>query len=183
MLNRAVGGAFGYTTDIGGYLDRFNPPADLELFTRWSERAALTPYFRVHESQTSGTRMPWSYDEPTYARWLALARLHDRAVALIRRRWREGAAHGRAADAAAVARRARGARRAPRGPEPAARRRRPRRAGRDPRRDAALRRVPPRLLGAAGRARPPAPPRPARATVDAPVGRLPYFFRCGERPF
>jgi alpha-glucosidase (family GH31 glycosyl hydrolase) len=90
MLNRAVGGAFGYSTDIGGYLDRFNPPADEELWTRWHEWAALTPYFRLHNSQTSGTRMPWSFGDAAYARWDALARLHERAVPYIRRLWEEG---------------------------------------------------------------------------------------------
>jgi hypothetical protein len=90
MLNRAVGGAFGYSTDIGGYLDRFNPPADEELWTRWHEWAALTPYFRLHNSQTSGTRMPWHFGDAGYARWEALARLHERAVPYIRSLWEAG---------------------------------------------------------------------------------------------
>jgi alpha-glucosidase (family GH31 glycosyl hydrolase) len=90
MLNRAVGGAFGYSTDIGGYLDRFNPPADEELWTRWHEWSALTPYFRVHNSQTTGTRMPWSFGDAGYARWEALARLHERAIPYIRRLWDQG---------------------------------------------------------------------------------------------
>ncbi len=90
MLNRAVGGAFGYTTDIGGYLDRFNPPADEELWTRWHEWAALTPFFRIHNSQTTGTRMPWSFGDEAYARWESIARLHERAIPLVRRLWEEG---------------------------------------------------------------------------------------------
>jgi alpha-glucosidase (family GH31 glycosyl hydrolase) len=90
MLNRAVGGAFGYSTDIGGYLDRFNPPPDEELWTRWHEWAALSPFFRLHNSQTSGTRMPWHFGDAGYARWERLAQLHERAVPLIRRLWAEG---------------------------------------------------------------------------------------------
>jgi alpha-D-xyloside xylohydrolase len=90
MLNRAVGGAFGFTTDIGGYTDLLTGPANAELFTRWSEWSALTPYFRVHNSGASGTRTPWSYGQTPYRRWLSLARLHDRALPLIRRLWRAG---------------------------------------------------------------------------------------------
>ena len=89
MLNRAVGGAYGFTTDIGGYIDLTDGPPDAELFTRWSEWAALTPYFRVHNSAIGGTRMPWAYGEPTLQRWKALAALHRRAVPLMRRLWRE----------------------------------------------------------------------------------------------
>ena len=65
MLNRAVGGAPGFTTDIGGYA-QFTPEQPVmpatspELFTRWAQAAALTPFFRVHNSGLSGVRMPWS---------------------------------------------------------------------------------------------------------------------------
>ena len=90
MLNRAAGGAFGYTTDIGGYIDFTDGPADAELFTRWSEWAALTPYFRVHNSAVAGTRMPWSYGRATLARWKAMAAVHQRAVPYMRRLWQEG---------------------------------------------------------------------------------------------
>jgi len=90
MLNRAVGGAFGYTTDIGGYLDLFTGPPDEELWTRWHEWAALTPFFRLHNSQRTGTRMPWFFGDAAFARWLSLARLHERAIPLVRRLWAEG---------------------------------------------------------------------------------------------
>jgi alpha-D-xyloside xylohydrolase len=90
MLNRAAGGAFGYSTDIGGYLDLFTGPPSEELWSRWLEWSALTPHFRLHNSQRTGTRMPWSFGEAGYARWLAMARLHQRAVPLIRRLWRAG---------------------------------------------------------------------------------------------
>lgn len=90
MLNRAVGGSFGYTTAIGGYADLLDGPPDDELFTRWSEWAALTPFFRVHNSANAGTRRPWDFTPATYARWLALARLHARAVQLMRRLWVAG---------------------------------------------------------------------------------------------
>ena len=88
LLNRAVGGVYGYTTDIAGYVDQLTGPADAELFTRWTQFAALTPFMRVHNSVASGTRMPWDYDEATYRRWVAAVRLHRRAIPLVRRRWR-----------------------------------------------------------------------------------------------
>jgi alpha-D-xyloside xylohydrolase len=181
MLNRAVGGAFGYSTDIGGYLDRFNPPADEELWTRWHEWAALTPYFRVHNSQTSGTRMPWSFGDAGYARWEALARLHERAVPLIRRLWEEGRRTGVPPTQPMwlafpkTPGRARSSSSGCSAPTSSSRR-------------------------SSTRARPPGPvyfPRgcwehpetgqrftgPGTRPVDAPLGRLPYFFACGKRPF
>jgi alpha-glucosidase (family GH31 glycosyl hydrolase) len=182
MLNRAIGGAFGYSTDIGGYLDRFNPPPDEELWTRWHEWAALSPFFRLHNSQTTGTRMPWSFGDAAYARWVRLARLHERAVPLIRRLWREGRRTGMpptrplwlAAPEAPGARTeaqqwllGRDVLVAP-VVEPGARTRRvsfP--AGCWQQQGAGGRRV----RG------------PARATVPAPLGTLPHFVRCGTRPF
>src|SRR5205085_11095261 len=51
MLNRAVGGAYGYTTDIGGYFDVYTPkPTTKELLLRWAELAVFTPFFRLHGS-------------------------------------------------------------------------------------------------------------------------------------
>lgn len=94
MLNRAVGGAFGYDTDIGGYIDLLTGPTDAELFTRWSQWAALTPYFRVHNDAQNGVRMPWDYSKRIYRHWLAMARLHRRALPLVRRAWRAGRRNG-----------------------------------------------------------------------------------------
>lgn len=90
MLNRAVGGAFGFTTDIGGYIDTLTGPPSEELYDRWTEWAALTPYFRVHNSSVNGVRMPWAYGDATLARWKAMAELHERALPLIRALWRKG---------------------------------------------------------------------------------------------
>ncbi len=93
MLNRAVGGAPGFTTDIGGYA-QFTPEQPVmpatspELFTRWAQASALTPFFRVHNSGLSGVRMPWSYGPATRRAWAAMARLHRLAEPLILRLWR-----------------------------------------------------------------------------------------------
>lgn len=82
MLSRAVGGAWGFSTDIGGYLG----DTPKELFYRWTQWAALSPYFRLHNSSSNGTRQPWFYDEgPTVAMFKRYADLHERAVPLIKR--------------------------------------------------------------------------------------------------
>jgi alpha-D-xyloside xylohydrolase len=95
MLNRAVGGAFGYMTDIGGYFD-LGPyqPTTKELFIRWAAWAALSPNFRLHGSVGAGTHTPWSYDDETVQIYNALSRLHLRANDLILRLWREGVRTG-----------------------------------------------------------------------------------------
>ena len=89
MLNRAIGGAYGFSTDIGGYFD-VGPYAATtkELFLRWAEWAALSPLFRLHGSVLAGTHTPWSYDAQTVRVYKALTALHMRARALILARWR-----------------------------------------------------------------------------------------------
>lgn len=94
MLNRGVGGAYGYTTDIGGYLDETTGSPTKELFIRWSQFAALSPIFRVHNSSTTGTRMPWSYDAETEAIWTQMAQLHIKAKPLILRLWKDAQTTG-----------------------------------------------------------------------------------------
>jgi sulfoquinovosidase len=89
MLNRAVGGAFGYTTDIGGYFDVGPFPATTkELFVRWAEWAALSPFFRLHGSVLAGTHMPWTFDAQTLKLFKSMATLHRRARPLLARLWR-----------------------------------------------------------------------------------------------
>jgi alpha-glucosidase (family GH31 glycosyl hydrolase) len=87
MLNRAIGGAYGFTTDIGGFYDVPYGPTDRELFSRWAEWAALSPFFRIHGSVAAGTHTPWSYDAATLRIYKRLARLHRRAEPLTRRLW------------------------------------------------------------------------------------------------
>ncbi|MFL5846597.1 MAG: TIM-barrel domain-containing protein [Solirubrobacteraceae bacterium] len=91
MLNRAIGGAFGFTTDIGGFFDvgPYQPTSE-ELFVRWTEWAALSPFFRVHGSVGAGTHTPWSYGAATLRTFKRYAALHRRAVPLIRRLWARG---------------------------------------------------------------------------------------------
>jgi alpha-glucosidase len=89
MLNRAIGGAYGFTADIGGYFD-VGPyqPTTNELFVRWAEWAALSPLFRLHGSLNAGVHTPWSYGHQTLQVYKRLSRLHLRARPLILRLWR-----------------------------------------------------------------------------------------------
>jgi alpha-D-xyloside xylohydrolase len=180
MLNRAVGGAFGYTTDIGGYIDTFTGPPSRELYGRWSEWAALTPYFRVHNAATTGVRMPWDYDEATLERWNRMADLHKRALPLIRSLWRKGRRTGvpvtrplwlAAPEAPAFGRDQQWML----GPNvlvaPVVRAGEASRAVALPRGCWAYQPTGRRFKG------------PGAVTVPAELGTLPHFFRCGTRPF
>jgi len=94
MLNRAIGGAYGFATDIGGYYDYTTPPTTKELFLRWAEWAALSPIFRLHGSGRSGTHTPWSYDAQTVQVYRELSLLHERAAPLIMALWRQAQTSG-----------------------------------------------------------------------------------------
>jgi alpha-glucosidase (family GH31 glycosyl hydrolase) len=103
MLNRAVGGAYGFGTDIGGYLDFYNQnegreeslvrPTDRELFIRWAEWAALSPVFRLHGAVVDEEHTPWSYPH-TVAFYRALSKLHLSAEGLIEQLWQEADSTG-----------------------------------------------------------------------------------------
>ena len=93
MLNRALTGAVGFTTDIGGYSQfrteqPFIPPTGEELFTRWAQAAVFTPFFRVHNSGLSGARMPWDFSTDAQSTWKKMVVLHNRSRPLIRRLWK-----------------------------------------------------------------------------------------------
>jgi alpha-glucosidase (family GH31 glycosyl hydrolase) len=89
MLSRAIGGAYGYSTDIGGYFDIGPYQATTkELFLRWAQWAALSPLFRLHGSILAGTHAPWTFDAQTVQIYKRLISLHLAARPLIRRLWR-----------------------------------------------------------------------------------------------
>ena len=94
MLNRGITGAYGFGTDIGGYFDVGRTPTTKELFLRWAEWAALTPIFRLHGSVAAGTHAPWTYDAQTVRIYRRLSRLHVAAAPLIARLWRVAARTG-----------------------------------------------------------------------------------------
>ncbi|MCQ8895008.1 hypothetical protein NQT62_00980 [Limnobacter humi] len=94
MLSRSATGSYGFNTDIGGYFDYHTGAPDAELFTRWSFWAALSPVFRVHNSSSNGVRMPWFYGDTTLAHWTKAAKLHAAASPLIMRLWQEAQTTG-----------------------------------------------------------------------------------------
>ncbi len=88
MLNRAIGGAYGFGTDIGGYYDLGVPPTSKELFQRWAEWAALTPVFRLHGA-IQHEHTPWAQGIRSVNVYRQLSELHISAQPLISRLWRE----------------------------------------------------------------------------------------------
>ncbi len=182
MLNRAIGGAFGYDTDIGGYFD-LGPyqPTTKELFVRWAEWAALTPIFRLHGSVSAGVHAPWTFDQQTVSLYNALSRLHLSARPLILRLWGLAVATGAPITRPLYL--------AYPGDPQAARQDEEWLLGPD------VLVAPVVTEGASSRSvyfpagcwRSPASgqqvrgPRPE--TIAAGLGQLPFFFRCGTRPF
>jgi sulfoquinovosidase len=88
LLNRGLGGAYGYATDIGGYIDTFGRP-DAELLQRWAELGSLLPVNRLHGSPVNGTHMPWEYGDEAVERYRGTIELNLRARPLIRELWQE----------------------------------------------------------------------------------------------
>ena len=86
MLNRAIGGAYGYSTDIGGYYFDETGATTRELFVRWAEWAALSPIFRLHGGLLV-EHTPWGLHATSI--YKLLSRLHVSAESLIRTLWQQ----------------------------------------------------------------------------------------------
>ncbi|WP_372633921.1 TIM-barrel domain-containing protein [Alcanivorax jadensis] len=94
MLNRSVGGAYGFVTEIGGYIDTFGS-VDSELLIRWANHASLMPVFRQHGGPVNGTPMPWRFDDPEVVEhYRAAMNRHIAAQPLIYHLWQEALATG-----------------------------------------------------------------------------------------
>lgn len=61
MLGIGLSGIPYTGSDIGG----FSGHPSAELFTRWFQMAAFTPFFRGHSATSTPRREPWVYGEPT----------------------------------------------------------------------------------------------------------------------
>ena len=93
LLNRSIGGAYGFVTEIGGFIDVAGRPSK-ELLIRWSHHASLMPVHRLHGGPINGTHMPWRYDAETVAEYRRSAERHIAAQPLILQLWREAEATG-----------------------------------------------------------------------------------------
>ena len=89
MLNRGVGGAYGFVSEIGGYIDLFGRISP-ELLIRWANHASLMPVFRQHGGPLNGTPMPWRFDDPDVVdQYRRAMQRHIAAQPLIYELWQE----------------------------------------------------------------------------------------------
>jgi alpha-glucosidase (family GH31 glycosyl hydrolase) len=97
MLNRGIGGAYGYANHVAGYFDYANPGFGVpkETFLRWAQWASLSPVFLLHNGLVAGTTYSWSYDDPEAVRiYNQAANLHLRASGYIRGLWEQAQVSG-----------------------------------------------------------------------------------------
>lgn len=93
MLNRSVGGAYGFVSEIGGYIDTAGR-IEKELLIRWAQLASLSPVHRLHGGPVNGTHMPWRFDDEAVAEYRRTAERHIAAQPLIMDLWREAVQTG-----------------------------------------------------------------------------------------
>ncbi len=93
MLNRAIGGAYGYGTDIGGYYDLGRRPTKRELFLRWTQWAALSPVFRLHGAVVE-EHAPWVKRIDAVSAYTQFSELHISARPLILALWKQASETG-----------------------------------------------------------------------------------------
>ena len=75
MLNRAIGGAYGYGSDIGGYYDLFTPSDSRRAVRALGRVGALTPVFRVHGATPASSLAPRRLNSTGL--WRRLSALHQ----------------------------------------------------------------------------------------------------------
>src|SRR5262249_42588656 len=63
LLNLGVSGVPFCGSDVGGFLENCSP----ELFARWFQFAAFTPFFRNHSNLGTTDQEPWSFGRPVEA--------------------------------------------------------------------------------------------------------------------
>lgn len=88
MLNRAIGGAYGFVSEIGGYID-VSGSADTELLVRWAQLGSMSPVHRLHGGPVNGTHMPWRVSDQAVTEYKRTARRHRAAQPMIMNLWRE----------------------------------------------------------------------------------------------
>ena len=78
MINVSMAGVPVHGSDIGGWHDIVSPPTDKELFLRWAELGAYSPWMRAHGGFLHPVREPWRFDEETVTIYRRLAEDHTR---------------------------------------------------------------------------------------------------------
>jgi alpha-glucosidase len=74
MLNLGLSGQPFVTHDIAGFS---GGPSDKELYLRWTELGALSPYMRTHDGNERDENHRWDSDEETTAHFTRMALLHE----------------------------------------------------------------------------------------------------------
>lgn len=75
-LSLAMSGHGLHHSDIGGYTTLFMLKRTKELFQRWTELAAFTPFMRTHEGNRPKDNWQFDSDEETLAHLASMTRLH-----------------------------------------------------------------------------------------------------------
>jgi len=76
LLNLSLSGVYYSGSDIGG----FSGHPDPELYLRWFQMAAFTPFFRLHSATGLPEREPWRFDQATRERVRTVIRLRYRLL-------------------------------------------------------------------------------------------------------
>lgn len=74
MLNLGLSGQPFVTHDIAGFS---GGPSDKELYLRWTELGAFTPFMRTHDGNERDENHRWDTDAETTAHFVRMARIHD----------------------------------------------------------------------------------------------------------
>jgi len=78
MVSVSMAGLPVHGSDIGGWHDIVSPPTGKELFLRWAELGAYSPWMRAHGGFLHPVREPWRFDDETVAIYRRLAGAHTR---------------------------------------------------------------------------------------------------------
>lgn len=74
MLTLGLSGQPHVTHDIAGFS---GGPSSEELYRRWTELGAFTPYMRTHDGNARADNWRWDRDEATLAHFRRFARIHE----------------------------------------------------------------------------------------------------------
>lgn len=84
LLTLGLSGQPYVTHDIAGFSGTIAPPSTKELFQRWTELGAFTPFMRTHDGADRNNNWRWDGDAETIAHFRRFARIHDALAPEIR---------------------------------------------------------------------------------------------------